>query len=110
MVTRINPKRSSDRHYIAEWRMKRGLSQEALADRIGTTKATISRWENNERDITFMALVAVAEALDLRVIDLLRDPGEPSADALLRQNPEKRQGAVEMVKTFLKTFETSPIT
>lgn len=34
------------RIFLAEWREFRGMTQEDLADRMGTTKATISRIEN----------------------------------------------------------------
>lgn len=42
------PKTPSQRRrtFITEWREARGLSQEKLAERLGTTAATISRIEN----------------------------------------------------------------
>jgi transcriptional regulator with XRE-family HTH domain len=60
------------------------MSQEQLANRIGSTKSSVSRWETGERDITLGALGAIAEALDCQVADLYRDPSRPSADALLQ--------------------------
>lgn len=83
MVTRIGPKRPV-KLFIAEWRESRGLTQQQLADRIGSTKSSISRWEGSSRDVTFGALGAIAEALNCDVADLRRDPARPSADALLR--------------------------
>ena len=76
MVTRIGPKKPV-RIFISHRREDKNLSQEQLANRIGTTKGSISRWENNERDITLGALGAIAEALGCTVEDLFRDPAQP---------------------------------
>lgn len=102
MVTRIGPKRPV-KLYIAEWREYRGLTQEQLAGRIGSTKSSISRWETGERDLTLGALGAIAEALQCEVADLYRDPNRPSADALLRDadEPTRRQAfrLIEALRT-----------
>ena len=88
MVTRIGPKHPS-RLYLREWRQDRGLTQEQLADRIGTTKATISRIETRGRDATLGFLEAAVEALGghLSVPDLFRLPSQPSIDARLQAAP-----------------------
>src|ERR1039458_2859046 len=85
MVTRIGPKHPI-RLYLREWRNDRGLTQVQLAERIGTTKATISRTENRTRDTTLGFLGAAVEALggDLDVSNLFRPPKQPSVDAKLR--------------------------
>lgn len=103
MVTRIGRDRPLPKNYIAEWREKRNYTQEELAERVGTTKASISRWENQDRDITWAVMAAIADALACTMHDLLRHPDEPSADALIREKPERRNDAVEIVKTFLRT-------
>ena len=36
-------------HPLKTYRQAQGLTQEALADRIGVTRATINRWENGRR-------------------------------------------------------------
>jgi transcriptional regulator with XRE-family HTH domain len=102
MVTRIGPKKPI-KIFISHRREDKNLSQEQLANRIGTTKGSISRWENNERDITLGALRAIAEALGCEVADLFRDPAQPSADELLRDMDDttKRQ-AIRLIKA-LKT-------
>jgi len=102
MVTRIGPKKPV-KVYIAEWREDRRLTQDQLANRVGTTKGSISRWENGELDITLGALGAIAEALNCTVADLYRDPARPSADALLRDMDIKtRQQAFRLIEA-LKT-------
>ena len=83
--------------------MHRGMSQEQLANRLGSTKGSISRWETGERDITLGALGAIAEALNCEVRDLSRHPDQPSADALMRgmDDVTKRQAfrLIEALKT-----------
>ena len=102
MVTRIGPKKPI-KLFIAEWRIYRNLTQEQLANRIGTTKSSISRWENNARDITVGALGAIAEALNCTLDDLSRHPTQPSADALMRDMDDatRRQAfrLIEALKT-----------
>ncbi|HMT13112.1 MAG TPA: helix-turn-helix transcriptional regulator [Aestuariivirga sp.] len=101
MITRIGPKKPL-RFYLAEWRIKRHLTQEQLAERVETTKATISRWENQERDAGGKALAALADALNLEVPDLYRNPEMPSADALMRDaRPEDQVKALRLVATLL---------
>lgn len=87
MPDKIGP-RKPFRLFIAEWRTNRGLSQEALGGRLGTSDVTVSRWETGKRRPDLNALAAIAEALDIEISDLHRHPDQPSADALLRGQPE----------------------
>lgn len=73
------------RHYIAEWQQLKSLTQQQLADELGTSKATISRWESHARDINGSALRAVASALGLgSTADILyiarSECGKPGCD------------------------------
>jgi transcriptional regulator with XRE-family HTH domain len=95
-----------------EWRKKKGLTQQQLADRLPigedgkpTGKDQISRWENSKRGMTMEVQVALAEALNLDTPgDLFRDPNMPSADDLLRRaNPEQRIRILAVIETMLKT-------
>lgn len=89
------------RLYIAEWRDDKGLTQQQLADRLGTSDVTISRWETGKRRPDDNARAAIAEALDIQPLDLYRDPGQPSADALLRgQPPEVIDQAMKLIKAI----------
>lgn len=100
MPTRIGPRRPI-RLYLAEWREKRGLSQEALGNRLGTSDVTVSRWETGKRQPDLNAQAAIAEALDIDVFDLRRHPDQPSADALLRdQPPEVREQAIRLIQAI----------
>jgi transcriptional regulator with XRE-family HTH domain len=88
MPPRIYAKRQP-RLYIAEWRESRGLTQQQLADRLETSDVTISRWETNKRRPNLDAQEAIAEALGIEAVDLRRHPSHPSADALLRGQPQE---------------------
>ena len=113
MVTRIGPK-TPRVNFLAAWRAKRGLTQEQLAERIGTYKGQISNWENQNRNITSSAQVALAEALNIEPGDLYRDPAQPSPADLLRdasvremtlilneQDATLKRQALEMVKVLV---------
>ena len=103
MVTRIGPKEPF-RHYLREWREKRGLTMQQLADRLDTGKDQISRWEANKRSMSADVVAALAEALSIEPADIFRDPAMPSADELLRNaTPEQRRQAFAVIETLLKT-------
>lgn len=86
MPPRIGP-RKPFKLYLAEWRESRNLTQQQLADRLDTSDVTISRWETGKRRPDDDAKSAIAWVLGIEVVDLYRDPKQPSADALLRGAP-----------------------
>lgn len=115
MVTRIGPSKPF-RHFLKEWREKRGLTQQQLADRLPvgkdgkpTGKDQISRWETGKRGMTMDVQVALSEALPLDSPgDLFRDPNQPSADELLRRVPPEQRDKIisifaSVVENMLKT-------
>ena len=57
-------------HYFRE---KAGLSQAALADRMGVDRAHISAMERGQQNVTIITLWHVAEALDVKPAELLDD-------------------------------------
>lgn len=88
MPPRIGPKKPF-KLFIAEWREAKGLTQQQLGDRLGTSDVTISRWETRMRQADLDAQEAIAEALGIEPQDLRRHPDQPSADALLRDQPQE---------------------
>ena len=110
MVTKIGPSKPI-RHFLKEWRLYRGLTQQQLADRLPagddgkpTGKDVVSRWERNERGMSMDVQAALAEALNISPADLFRDPMTPSADELLRKaSPEKRRAIFAVIETMLKS-------
>lgn len=100
MPTRIGPRRPI-KLYLAEWREYRDLTQEALGGRLGVTHVTVSRWETGKRQPDLNAQAAIAEALNIDVMDLRRHPDQPSADALLRDQPQEvREQAIKLIQAI----------
>jgi transcriptional regulator with XRE-family HTH domain len=56
---------------IRALRIKKGLSQKALADYMGMRESTVSRYENDKRLYQWDGLVSLADALDTSVDYLL---------------------------------------
>lgn len=91
--SRIGPRRPLY-IFLQEWREKRGLSQKALGLRFDppVTDVTVSRWEKAARgergdgtsQMNDDVKAAIAEALDIEVADLYRNPNQPSPDELFR--------------------------
>lgn len=98
MPSRVGNPQHRRRHFIAEWREFRGLTQQQLADAIDSTKATISRLEGLKQGYTQDLLEAVAEALGVHPGTLLtRGPNEtdhgPARAALGHRNQRRSQPA-----------------
>ena len=75
MAYRYKKKGKLHPHFLAQWRQYRDLSQEDLADLLGTSGATISRVESGQRPYSQDFLEAAAEALGCTPADILsRDP------------------------------------
>lgn len=99
---RIGPKKPL-RHFMAEWRDYRGLTQQQLADRLEVDKGTISRWENDARGISLNVLAAVCEALDIQPMMIYRRPDTQSPEELLASAPEPvRREAYEYIDYLIR--------
>ncbi|MGH6875936.1 MAG: helix-turn-helix domain-containing protein [Rhizomicrobium sp.] len=81
MPHKIGDSEKRRRHFIREWRVFRGLTQEYLAEQIGATKASISRIENFKQSYTQEILEACAEVLGTHPgVLLMRPPGNADFD------------------------------
>lgn len=101
-ATRIGPRRPR-KVFLAEWREARGLSQKRLGERLGVTDITVSRWETSRSLLSTNVLAAFAEALDIEPQDLYQHPDQPSADALLRGQPQEiRDQAIAIIRAIRK--------
>jgi transcriptional regulator with XRE-family HTH domain len=66
---------------LVEWRKKRNLTQEQLAQKVNTTKGTISNYENGHSAPPHETLVSIADVLNISTDYLLGrtdDPTPPS--------------------------------
>lgn len=69
------PKRHRNRHFIAQWRKHRGLTQEQMSERIGMSRENYSKIERGLVPYNQDFLEAAAEALNCEPADLImRDP------------------------------------
>lgn len=101
MPPRIGP-RKPVKLFLAEWREKRGLTQQALADRLETSDVTVSRWETGRRKPDDDVKSSIAWVLGIEITDLYRHPDQPSADALLRGAPRETVDQALRIITALR--------
>ncbi|RWO37308.1 MAG: XRE family transcriptional regulator [Mesorhizobium sp.] len=78
-------------YYFREWRKRRGLTQETLAEQVGLTASSISQLETGKQGFSDSTLAAIASALDCRPGDLLLwgpDESEAATAAPIRSDQE----------------------
>lgn len=84
---------------LLEIRKTRGMSQEALAEKIGVSRQAVSKWETGEAQPDYAKLIALADALEVSLDYLCgREPqtantSEPTVEA----SEKKRSGWVTVV-------------
>ena len=92
--------------FIRQWREHRGLTLEQLADRIGTTHASLSRIERGKQPYTQPMSEAIADALMTDVASLLiRNPREDEGiwSVWDQAKPGEKRMIVDLAKTVIKT-------
>lgn len=92
--------RERQKWFLREWRTHRGLTQERLAERLGTSKGHISDLEVGRRRYNQDQLEALAAALDCEPADLLiRNPANSEAVWSIweRVPPTKRDDALKIL-------------
>lgn len=90
---------------IKECRLKKGMTQEALAEILFTKKSTISEYENDKIDLKFSVLKEIAKVLDTSISYLSGEQDEDIDDVMqmtiaLQQikSKELRKVAIAQVK------------
>lgn len=71
--------------FIREARRRSGLTQQELAERLGTTQSVIARWETGRRSPTIETLYRAVRACGLDVHITLGAP-DPDHDFFIREN------------------------
>ena len=84
MVTKIGSGQRPPHLYMAEWREKSKLSVQQIADRVGVSRETIWRWENEQHRLNPGKIAAYATAVGIEPEQLFRVPLRPSADSYLK--------------------------
>lgn len=99
---------------IREWRLRRNISMQGLAERVGTSVAQIQRMETGVRTVSFDWAERIAAAMDVTPGDLLARESNPFLPtdrerALLekiRQGGELLLRTVEAVAMVQDKFES----
>ena len=60
---------------LRQARLERRLTQEALAERLGVSRQTVSNWENNRSYPDVMSVIALSEEYSISLDDLLKGTG-----------------------------------
>lgn len=96
-----------DRNYLRAWREFRRMTQDELAEKVGTTKAVISLLENEKRPLSSKWLRKLAEALKTRPGHILdNDPNELPTDLFelwADIDEEDRPQAARVLRSFTRT-------
>ena len=87
MVSRAVKGTSRAGRLIRRARTRAGLSQRALAQRLGTSQSLVARWENGNVSPSFDSVVDATRACGLD-LDLRLTPYDPEVDRLILQNLE----------------------
>jgi transcriptional regulator with XRE-family HTH domain len=64
---------------VRHFRLAAGLSQEAVAERMGVDRAYVSMIERGGQNATLLSIHETAQALRVKPADLLADPPHSSA-------------------------------
>lgn len=59
--------------WLAEKRDEKGLSQQAVADRLGVTRTAVHYWESGKRTIYAVNLIDYCRAIGADPEDIIRD-------------------------------------
>lgn len=102
-----NESKNGGPNHLRAWREHRKLSQNQLAERVGTNANMIGYLESGERGLSAKWLRRLADALETTPGHLLdHDPGEMPADILdiwSHIGKRDREQAVRILSTFTKT-------
>lgn len=96
---------SDHRHFIKEWRLHQGLTQEQMAERVGIDKSYLSKIENGKKRYDQPFLEAAAEVLRCEPADLIRrNPADPEGiwDLYDKMTATQRVQAAEVIKALMK--------
>jgi transcriptional regulator with XRE-family HTH domain len=86
----------------------KGLSQRALAERVGIPQGHISRIENANVDLQASSLIQIARALDLELMLIPRN-ALPAIEALRRRRPIDETPAASRNRTRLNSFRVQVV-
>lgn len=80
------------KYYVEEWARHLGLSNAALAEKVGVSRATIGKWF--EQGLKPDHINRIAAAMDIHPNDLLFPPDTPSLDAIADGASKEQRAAM----------------
>ena len=91
---------------IREYRLKRGMTQETLAEKLLSRKSTVSEYENDKIDMKISILREIAKVLGVPLSCFLCEQYEDADDEIMQmavalkqiKNKELRKAAIRQVK------------
>ena len=91
---------------IFNLRKERGISQEALAELLGTTRQAVSKWENGRGYPETEKLLKLSEIFGVTLDYLLKDDktGRPKADSGYYVSMETARGYILYLQKDVPTF------
>jgi len=102
-VAAVKTPRLKLRTFLRDWRLYRGLSQRALAERAGLALVTIYKLETGEKDFTGKTLGALAAALETTPSGLLSPPND-RADIWSVWDDLREQGKTDEAAAILRAI------
>ncbi|MBR5682436.1 MAG: helix-turn-helix transcriptional regulator [Ruminococcus sp.] len=96
---------------IIELRKKAGMSQEELAEKLGVSRQSISKWEGAQSTPDLNRILQLAEIFNVSTDTLLKDSIElteapaAAAEAAVETEPPLRKVSMEEANTFLEVNE-----
>ena len=83
---------------LLEYRNRVGLSQEKLAEQIGVTRQTVSKWETNQSTPDFDKIIPLCEVLGITTEELIKGEKEEKDVKLAEIKQEKERAKKEYVQ------------
>ena len=83
---------------LLEYRTHEGLSQEKLAEKVGVTRQTVSKWETNQSVPDFDKIIPLCEALGISTEELIKGEKEEKNAELEEIKQEKERLKKEYVQ------------
>lgn len=104
MVTKTPPRSRHLHLYLAEWMELRGLDDKGLANKLGVSRVTVTRYREQQHRLDVEKIARIAKALDIEPQELWRPPGRVSIDAMLKPlSDEAVKRAADGLALLLKT-------
>lgn len=90
-----------ERTTIRETRTAKGMTLQEVADKIGTSAVTVSRWEREPQRVTIPVLANLARVLDVHPSELLASvTGATIKESARQEVPQGHQQDVEMIRSL----------